>query len=70
MLPDASVLREKILYSGAHSGDGISADLMPILRAELDIFRNDSDPDVAAFCNKLAGLAEAASKHGTGITFI
>lgn len=64
------LLIERVVYSGAHSGDWIAANVVPQLLAETRRLQGlTSDPLILQFANDVAELAEASIATGNPIVF-
>lgn len=71
LVPAESVVLEKVLHSGTHSGDTIPAALVSQLSAELDSINNadESSPELRRFVGALEELIRAAKDEGNPIVF-
>jgi hypothetical protein len=67
-----SVIVQKVLYSGTHSGDAIPLESLPALSAELDsiIKAGKHSPEFARLINCLQNLIHAANAEGNPIVFV
>ena len=70
LLPNGSIVAEKILYSGSHSGDVIGVGDLGLLKSEMRILGDDEDADMQVFCRSLSVLVEAALENGADISFV
>ena len=67
-----SVIVQKVLRSGTHSGDSIPLDSIPALSAELNSIRNsrEQSPELRRFVTSLEELIRAAKNEGNPIVFM
>ena len=65
-----SVITERVLYSGSHSGDSIGLDLLPQLRNEIVVLKARGLPAVRAFADAMASLVAAAEEQRNPIVFM
>jgi hypothetical protein len=67
---DFPLLLERVVYSGTHSGDWITASGAPQLLTETRILQGlTSDPLILEFANDMAALAEASLATSNPIVF-
>jgi len=67
-----SVVLQKVLHLGTHSGDSIPLDAIPALSAELNLIRSSREhsPEVQRFLTSLEELIRAAKDEGNPIVFV
>jgi hypothetical protein len=67
-----SLILQKALYSGTHSGDTIPVDSIPALLAELESIRSSrkGSPEMRRFITSLEELIRAAKDEGNPIVFV
>jgi hypothetical protein len=70
-VPTATVMIEKVLYSGTHTGDRITVEEVRQLRCELDKVEQaiSGDVEVVAFVSRLRAVVEVALQNERPITF-
>jgi hypothetical protein len=64
-----SIVLERVVQSGSHSGDEITLELIPRLREELSVLARDTDPAVQDFVRSMYALADGALEHSNPICF-
>jgi len=64
-----SLLLAEVLYSGAHAGGELPVEFIPAMMEELAALADDDDPQVRAFVQAMADLAEAAVQQSNPICF-
>ena len=69
ILPEDSIVRQKVIYSGSHTGDQIDAELVSKLKTELDALQCDVDPDVQKFRKSMNELVHVALSTNRPIEF-
>jgi hypothetical protein len=67
-----SVVLQKVLHLGTHSGDSIPLDAIPALSAELNFIRSNREhsPEMLRFVTSLEELIRAAKDEGNPIVFV
>jgi len=69
-----SILSNKVLYSGSHSGDRIGLEDLGRLESEINLVRERTidtrSADLESFLDILSELVEAAKKQGNPIVFV
>ena len=65
-----SVVLERVIYSGSHSGDVLEISYLAQLRAELDILRRNDAGIIQRFVSDMDELVAAAEREGNPIVFV
>jgi len=72
--PKGSILIENVLYSGSHSGDAISLELLDTLQDEVDRISLEADKrkieELRTFLQDMTELIQAAKEQQTPIIFV
>jgi len=72
LIQPESIVLQKVLYSGTHSGDTIPVQSLSSLAAEINSINNAShqSPELRRFVSSLEELIRAAKDEGNPIVFV
>lgn len=65
-----SIILNKVIHSGSHSGDALRTESFHQLRRELELLSSEKDPFLREFVADMRALLAAAEKEGNPIAFV